>query len=66
MQFCQTTRRCIADGSNFQNWYCWGMVRSIPLSVINVSGAFWPVLNGCDFGLASLNKTNYESEDTTH
>jgi hypothetical protein len=43
------------------------MVLSFPLSVINVSGAFWPALGGCDFGLASHgNKTNYESADTTH
>jgi len=43
------------------------MVLSLPLSVIYVSGALWPALGGCDFGLASHgNKTNYESEDTTH
>jgi len=67
VQFCQTTRRCIADGSNFQNLYLWGMIVSFPLSVINVPGAYWPAQGGCDFGLDSHgNKTNYESEDTTH
>ena len=43
------------------------MILSFPLSVINVCGAFWPALGGCNFGLDSHgNKTNYESEDTTH
>jgi len=42
------------------------MILSFPLSVI-VSGAFWPALGGCNFGLDSHgNKPNYESEDTTH
>jgi hypothetical protein len=61
VQFFQTTRRCIADGSNFQNWYCWGMVLSLPLPVIDVTGAHWPTLGGCDFGLSSHgSKTNYD------
>ena len=62
VQFCQTARCCVADGSNFQIWYCWGMVLSFPLSVINVTGAFWPALGGYGIELASHgSKTHYTS-----